>query len=67
MPEAKMRTWNVRVHRKGHSTYLGTVQEKSEELARCAALSLYGTEDENCTDEDFIGPFDDFDVSPANI
>jgi hypothetical protein len=36
-----MKTWNVVVDGYG---YLGSVQETSEELARCAALSKFGEE-----------------------
>lgn len=60
----KMRVWNVRVHRGGFSRYIGTVNEKSEELARAAALSQYST-DENDTAHG-IGPDDEFDVSEAS-
>lgn len=50
-----MRTWNVRVHRKDKSIWLGRVEERSESLARCAALYHFGDEIAD----------DDFDVSAA--
>lgn len=43
MPKQQsLKAWNVRVHRSGGSLYLGQVNETTEALARCAALSRYG-------------------------
>ena len=43
-----MRHWTVVVHKFDGPKTLGSVQEDSEELARCAALSKYGiTEDDD--------------------
>lgn len=61
-----MKQWNVRVHRNGLSRYIGTVYEKTEELARCAALSMYGRDEDEPYDELLIGPDDEFDVSEMN-
>lgn len=42
-----LKKWNVYVNREGRSQYLGEVNERSEALARCAALSRFGlNEDE---------------------
>lgn len=42
-----LKKWNVYVNREGRSLYLGEVSERSEALARCAALSRFGvSEDE---------------------
>lgn len=65
----KPREWRVLVHDKHGSIELGTVIESDEALARCAALSKFGTEGER--DEqtiqfggprDVIYEDDDFDV-----
>jgi len=37
-----LRKWNVHVIREGRSQYIGEVNESSEKMARCAALSLFG-------------------------
>lgn len=61
------KNWNVRVHLKTGSVYLGQVGEESEELARCAALSKFGISEDEDTDPTRRGirADDDFDVSPA--
>lgn len=41
-----MNTWNVYVERNGRSHYLGEVDESTEELARCAALSKFAIDDD---------------------
>lgn len=66
-----LRKWNVYVIREGRSQYIGEVNESSEEMARCAALSRFG----GGTDEIDLGevlprcvaiyPDDTFEVSPA--
>lgn len=62
-----MKTWNVRVHLPTGSVSLGQVHEKSEELARCAALHKFGIPEDEDTDPNRRGiRFDDeFDVSEA--
>lgn len=66
-----LRKWNVHVIREGRSQYIGEVNESSEALARCAALSRFGVgEDEIDAGEApsrcvAIYPDDDFGVSPA--
>ena len=64
-----LKAWNVRVHRAGEpSIELGQVNESTEELARCAALSKYGISEEEAEEGTMrrgIYPADDFDVSPA--
>jgi hypothetical protein len=37
-----LRKWNVHVIREGLSQYIGEVNESSEEVVRCAALSRFG-------------------------
>ena len=37
-----LRKWSVHVIRDGRSQYIGEVNESSEKMARCAALSLFG-------------------------
>jgi hypothetical protein len=53
-----LKTFNVYVHRAGKSVHIGQVNERSEELARCAALSKFGISDdetiENFHPDDFI-------------
>lgn len=63
-----MKTWNV--HCEGQ--HLGTVEEDSEELARCAALSKFAltAEEADALDEKGsqirgIAPDWDFSVTPA--
>lgn len=67
-----MKTWNVMVDRYPSSLYLGQVNEDSEELARCAALSKFGMSEDEYFDaikrgEDprGISPGDEFSVSRA--
>lgn len=66
-----LRKWNVHVIREGWSHYIGEVNESSEEMARCAALSRFGVgEDEIEAGEAAprhvaIYPDDDFEVSLA--
>lgn len=66
-----LRKWNVHVIREGRSQYIGEVNESSEEMARCAALSRFGVgADEIDAGEApprsvAIYPDDDFEVSPA--
>lgn len=66
-----LRKWNVHVIREGRSQYIGEVNESSEKMARCAALSLFGVgADEIDAGEApprcvAIYPDDDFEVSPA--
>lgn len=65
-----MKTWNVHVTRQQQTFHLGQVQEDTEALARCAALSKYAVADD---DEFFevgegvlgIKSDDDFAVTPA--
>lgn len=65
------RKWNVHVIREGRSQYIGEVNESSEEMARCAALSRFGVgADEINAGEapprcEAIYPDDNFEVSPA--
>lgn len=67
-----LRTWNVRLIRDGRTLHLGQVDESSEPLARCAALSRFGvTEEETAEgphlkDANLIYPDEDFDVTPAD-
>ena len=68
MTSAQMSAWRVYVHRDGGRKLLGQVNETSEELARCAALSKYGISEEEAEEGTLragIYPADDFDVSPA--
>jgi hypothetical protein len=66
-----MKTWNVVNNSSGAE--LGQVQETSEELARCAALSKYGKEGERAalladgqtTSLHVIYEDDDFSAIPA--
>lgn len=66
-----LRKWNVHVIRQGRSQYIGEVNESSEEMARCAAPSLFGVgADEIDTGEApprgmTIYPDDNFEVSHA--
>ncbi|MDO9164893.1 MAG: hypothetical protein Q7U13_02180 [Rhodoferax sp.] len=66
-----LRKWNVQVIREGRSHYIGEVNESSEEMARCAALSRFGVgADEIDAGEApprcvAIYPDDNFEVSPA--
>lgn len=65
------RDWQVRVHRGTVSVELGTVTETTEALARCAALSRFGVEEEELEAagirlrREAIYPDEDFDVSPV--
>lgn len=66
--QERMRAWNVRVHRAVGAIELGQVHETNEELARCAALSKFGVNEEEADEGELrtgIYPDDDFDVSPA--
>lgn len=69
MPKQQpLKAWNVRVHRNGGSVYLGQVNETTEALARCAALSRYGISEDEAEEGALrpgIYPADDFDVSAA--
>lgn len=66
-----MKDWNVWVCRGGRGVVIGTVFERDEPLARCAALSRFAvTEDELDSGEgpstaSAILPEDDFWVSPV--
>lgn len=66
-----LRKWNVHVIREGRSQYIGEVNESSEEMARCAALSRFGVgADEIDAGEAgprrvAIYPDDNFEVSPT--
>jgi hypothetical protein len=68
-----MALWNVLVDRYPTSLYLGQVEEGSEELARCAALSKFSmSEDEyfealnrGSSSPRGISPGDEFSVSRA--
>ena len=66
-----LRKWSVHVIRDGRSQYIGEVNESSEEMARCAALSRFGVgADEIDAGEArprcvAIYPDDRFEVSPA--
>ena len=63
--------WNVYVIREGRSQYIGEVSESSQEMARCAALSRFGVDEDEIDAGEFpprcvaIYPDDDFEVSPA--
>lgn len=68
MTTAQKSAWRVYVHRDGCRKLLGQVNETSEELARCAALSKYGISEDEAEEGTLragIYPADDFDVSPA--
>lgn len=41
-----MKQWNVWVCRDGRTSVIGQVTERSESLARCAALSCFGASEE---------------------
>lgn len=65
-----LKTFDVRVHRKSGSIYIGQVSETNEELARCAALSQFGIAEDDETpgtepNGKSIFPNEEFDVSPA--
>jgi hypothetical protein len=66
-----LKHWNVHVRREGRSICIGEVNERSEALARCAALSRFGVGEDEITagdaplPEEAIYPGDDFDVSPG--
>jgi hypothetical protein len=66
-----MRRWNVRVCRDGRVLVIGQVTERSESLARCAALSRFGASEEEVaagevrSPESAIFPEEDFGVSPG--
>ncbi|KWF83362.1 hypothetical protein WL94_23265 [Burkholderia cepacia] len=59
-----MKTWQVFVHGYG---YIGSVDEETEEAARCAALSKFAEEGARPTDGASGGIYenDEFDVRPA--
>lgn len=67
-----LKTWRDHVHRDGRPHYLGEVRERTETLARCAALHRYGVGDaaadagEARFDDEAIRPDDEFDVSPRS-
>lgn len=57
------REWRVIVHSLRGDPDVGSVMEGTEELARCAALSKFGTEGERgASPEHAIFENDDFDV-----
>lgn len=59
-----LRRWRVVVR----GCDIGSVNERSEELARCAALSRFGFSEDEAQEGvvlDGIGPMDDFEVRPA--
>ena len=64
------KAWNVSVYRDGRSRYVGEVNERTEALARCAALSRFGVSDdeaevgEGSPGDEAIHPDDEFEVSP---
>lgn len=64
-----MKTWNARVLRDGQAIHIGQVDETSETLARCAALSRFGVAEDEVEAGGVrprgaaIYPDDDFDVS----
>ena len=69
-----MKRWNVRVMRSGHAVHIGQVAESTETLARCAALSRYGSSEDEVEEMEHgrtgprgaaIYPDEEFDVSPA--
>lgn len=66
-----LRKWSVYVIREGRSRYIGEVNESSEEMARCAALSRFGVGEgeidvgEAAPRSVAIYPDEDFDVSPT--
>ena len=65
-----LKTWDVYVVRDGRPHCLGEVRERTESLARCAALHRFGIGDDPGEQAeagdlaDAIGPEDEFDVSP---
>lgn len=66
-----MNEWNVIVS--GGVGFIGTVHEKTEDLARCAALSKYGEEGERVSavnpgrKREAIYEDDDFSVSKRGV
>lgn len=66
-----LKKWNVHVIREGRSQYIGEVSESSEAMARCAALSRFGVDEDEIDAGEApsrcvaIYPDDDFEVSPA--
>lgn len=66
-----LKKWNVYVNREGRSLYLGKVSERSEALARCAALSRFGVSQDDIDAGEApsrgaaIYPDDDFEVQPT--
>lgn len=63
-----LKKFSVFVHRVSGSRYIGQVSERTQELARCAALSQYGVAEEDVKpgtepSGDAIFPEEDFDVS----
>lgn len=67
-----MKAWNVWVCRNGCSRVIGTVSERNEVLARCAALSRFGLSDEERAerpypaDANHIYHDEEFEVTPAS-
>ena len=64
------KAWNVYVYRDGRSRYVGEVHERTEALARCAALSRFGVSDDGAEageggpSDEAIHPDDEFELSP---
>lgn len=68
-----IKTWNVRVVRDGRAIHIGQVDEDTEALARCAALSRFGLSEQE-VEADGAGvrraaiyPDEDFEVSTAGM
>lgn len=65
-----LKTWDVHLHRDGRSQRIGEVQERTETLARCAALSRFGVSGEEAQAGrsgpagEAIYPDDEFEVTP---
>lgn len=57
------KVWNVCVYRDGRSRYVGEVHERTEALARCAALSRFGLSDDETAAGEAIRSDDEFEVS----
>ena len=62
---ANLTIWNVRVHTPAGPVHQGQVGEDTEELARCAALAIFGIPDDEDMDPARRGIRcdDDFDVT----